>query len=169
MPMTERAPATAAAVIHRIESNDHAVAADLSQMLARDELPHEVAVECVPHAWRWNNRPLADLSQQQWIELFRFAGYTHDYAPASRPSERAVRLWRGAASAERMSWTTDRKIARGFAIRNAGLDANVGVVDEPTLWVALIDPLRLLAYLSHEKEHIIDPLGLTAEQVHLTM
>lgn len=78
-----------------------------------------------------------------------------------------MRLWRGVASAERPSWTSDRKLARGFAIRNAVLDANVGVFGEPTLWVALVDPARLLAYLSGEKEYIIDPLGLAAEQVRI--
>jgi hypothetical protein len=165
--LTEHTPSTTAAVIHRIEHDDHTVAADLSRMLARGELRHEAAVECVPHAWRWNNRPLADLPQQQWIQLFRFAGYTHDYAPAARPTGRAVRLWRGGASAELLSWTSDRKLARGFAIRNAGLDSNVGVFGEPTLWVALVDPARLLGYFSSEKEYIIDPLGVAAEHVRV--
>jgi hypothetical protein len=163
--LTELTPSTTAAVIHRIEHDDHTVAADLSRMLARGELRHEVAVECVPHAWRWNNRPLADLPQQQWIQLFRFAGYTHDHAPAARPSGRAVRLWRGGASAKRLSWTSDRNLARGFAIRTPA--SNVGVLGEPTLWVALVDPARLLAYFSNEKEYIIDPLGVAAEQVRV--
>ena len=38
-----------------------------------------------------NNHPLADLPQYRWIELFRFAGYPHEYEPATRPIGRAVR------------------------------------------------------------------------------
>lgn len=55
----------------------------------------------------------------------------------------------------------------GFAIRNTGLDSNVCVFGEPTLWVALADPARLLAYLSYEKAYIIDPLGMAGEQVRV--
>ena len=64
-----------------------------------------------------------------------------------------------------MSWTTDRKLARGFAIRNAGLDSTDGTLGEPLVWLAVVDPARLLAYLSFEQECVIDPLCLTPEQI----
>jgi hypothetical protein len=47
---------TRAALIKRIAVGNHTVARELSRLLARDELPHALAVECVPHAWRWNNQ-----------------------------------------------------------------------------------------------------------------
>ena len=64
-----------------------------------------------------------------------------------------------------MSWTTDRTLARGFAIRNAGLDSTDDTLGEPLVWLAVVDPARLLAYLRFEQEYVIDPLGLTAEQI----
>lgn len=157
---------TKATLIKRIELNDHCIAADMSRMLARAELPRAWATECVPYAWRWSNHPLADLDQDGWIELFRYAGYTHNFEPAALPTEQTVRLWRGSAHPDRMSWTTNRKRAQGFAIRNAGMDRDAdGGEHEPQVWLAVVESTRLLAYVSFEQEYVIDPRGLTARQM----
>jgi hypothetical protein len=155
-----------AVLVSRIHIGDHTVAAELSEMLRAETLSNEVAVACVPLAWRWNNQPLADLSHERWIDLFRYTGYTHDYQSADLPNG-SVRLWRGSRMPERMSWTADRNVARGFAIRNAGLDCSAtGISKPPVVWRAVVDPARLLAYLTSEQEYIIDPLGIAVEQTN---
>jgi hypothetical protein len=40
-----------------------------------------------------------------------------------------------------------------------------GTLGEPLVWLAVVDPARLLAYLSFEQEYVIDPLFLTPEQI----
>lgn len=107
-----------------------------------DCLLAEVAAGAVPHAWSAVEFPHQALAEGEWRELFDFAGYTREGVPADRPTE-PLTLWRGALAEHRRgwSWTDDLDLARWFADRP--LTDRRGRV-----WVATVEPARLLARIS---------------------
>jgi hypothetical protein len=56
-----------------------------------------------------------------------------------------------------MSWTTNPDIAKNFA-RHRQPHGEVGQV-----WVARFTPSRLLAYLKHEQEYLVDAAGAVVQ------
>lgn len=112
--------------------------------------------------WSMVEYPIRALDGDGWQELFDEAGYTVDGEPAERPTK-PVRLYRGAVdeSACGWSWTDDLGVARKFAsgeLWHSGGRAG-------RVWVATVEPWRLLARISdrQESEYVVDPYGLAVD------
>jgi hypothetical protein len=114
------------------------------------------AARCVADAWSGPDSPERSLSRDQWLELFRHAGYTQEGSVAPRPPS-PVQLYRGASLGRRggMSWTSDIEVARLFA-RMPHVPP-----DERCVFRARVTPRRLLGYIHfegrQEAEFIVDP------------
>ena len=123
-----------------------------------DRLDREVARIVVPAAWSAVEFPSRACDEDLWRHLFDLAGYTVDTAPAERPSE-PLTLWRGAlpSHASGWSWTDDLELARWFAARPHNRA-------EGRVWVATVEPTRLLARITQqregESEYVVDARGL---------
>lgn len=117
------------------------------------------AASCVPAAWSAAEMPARALDDADWAELFDFAGYTVDGAPAGRPVA-PLTLWRGAPAEHRAgwSWTEDRDLALWFARR----------VKDGSLWTAVVPPEALLARITTqrpgENEYVVDTFGLAISE-----
>lgn len=136
---------------------DAEAAAVLMDRFARDgRLSEEVARRCVAETWDLCPSPMAVLAADRWAELFRTAGYTHEYVPAPAPAE-TLRLYRGSDAAGEfgMCWSSNPDVARWFAIR----------YDEGWVWAADVAPWRLLAFMAavYEDQYVVDTAGLYTE------
>lgn len=119
-------------------------------------LSQELAAEFVAEAWDLCAWPMSVLPRARWVALFRFAGYTHEFRLASPPTE-TLRLYRGSdpRGREGLCWSTSVDVARYMALRFP-----VGMV-----WVAEVEPGRLLAYLDEgfERQFVVDTTGLAVD------
>lgn len=130
-----------------------------------DDLPPIIA-----DLWTRNDSPTADLSEEDWVEVFRAAGFFSypplvvrpvDSAPVplQRPS-RAVTLYRGSTTdrACRMSWACDPSVARVLGARHARYGS-------AALYKVTVVPSAILAYLERQAEGwtvVVDPAALTS-------
>jgi len=122
-------------------------------MIPVDDLP-----ELINFAWTRDDSPTSDISETDWLEIFRHTGF-FSYPPVScgRPN-RAVRLYRG-STADRlrnMSWTADREMAELLSRRHARYDTTA-------VYRATVMPDAILAYLKRRGEGltvVVDPAGL---------
>lgn len=121
-------------------------------------LTPEVGAVVVPSAWSAVEFPSRALGEDEWRELFAFAGYTVEGVPADRPTEPLL-LWRGALPEHRdgWSWTDDPELAQWFADRRHHRG-------QGRVWTARVEPGRLLARISQvragESEHVVDARGM---------
>jgi hypothetical protein len=88
------------------------------------KLPGLALPEIIANVWTWDDSPTSDLSEADWLEIFRAAGF-FSYPPLvtcrpdgiqvtlQRPSS-AVTLYRGSLPdrMRRMSWTYERDLAK---------------------------------------------------------
>lgn len=132
-----------------------AAAVLMDTLLQRGRLSPAIASRCVARAWDVCGGPMSVLPRDRWVALFESSGYTHEFAPAERPRE-TLRLYRGsdAAGAEGMCWSTNPDVARWLAVTH-----DVGWV-----WVADVEPWRLLAFMAetYEDQFVVDTRGLEA-------
>lgn len=129
------------------------------ELLNEGLIDFEVMAPALALVWSMAEYPGQQAPAEQWRALFRDAGYAVDGEPADLP-ERSLTLYRGATDEHRlaMSWTDDLEIARTFAegqLRGRALGK---------LWVAEVEPLRLLARIHEssrgESEYVVDTEGL---------
>ena len=125
--------------------------------------PAEMVAE-LPQIWRYRSDRDPLNNTAAWRAMVEHAGYFKwaSGRPHGRPARRplrARRLFRGATSSRRfgMSWTTNPDIAKNFA-RHRQPHGEVGQV-----WVARFTPSRLLAYLQHEQEYLVDAAGAVVQ------
>jgi hypothetical protein len=88
--------------------------------------------EMIANTWTWDDSPTSDLSEADWLEIFRAAGF-FSYpplvarqsdgrpVPIERPSA-AVTLFRGSTAdrMRRMSWTSEQALILVVNLRHAG-------------------------------------------------
>jgi len=135
-------------------------------------IPASDLPEIIANIWTWDDSPTSDLSEADWLEIFRAAGF-FSYpplvvrrpegtpAPLERPTT-AVTLYRGSL-ADRMrgmSWTCERDLAEQLGRRHTPYGAAV-------LCKATVAPGAILAYLERRGEGwtiVIDPAGLTGTE-----
>jgi hypothetical protein len=131
-----------------------AVLLEVFERLGR--LQVEVASRLVPRAWDLCPAPMLVLSRERWVRLFRVAGYTHEFVPAAPPTG-VLRLYRGSdeRGREGLCWPSNLDVARWLASR----------YDEGWVWVAVVEPVRLLAFVAagYEDQFVVDTTGLVAE------
>lgn len=95
----------------------------LSYMMGRNErpdllrfvwwrLPHDQLVVALGDAWTSSEYPEHRMPRQEWLPIFRKAGYHIDDDPATPPEN--ITLWRGGVKKTRMAWTADRERAEWF-------------------------------------------------------
>ena len=100
-----------------------------------------------------------------WRDLFELAGYTEDGKPAERPAE-PLTLYRGSVPERKAlwSWTDNREVAARYA------SGNYYRRPSGILWVATVDPWRLLARNTDrsEYEYVVDTEGLVIVEARLT-
>ncbi|MBN9753878.1 hypothetical protein DMP14_00030 [Pseudonocardia sp. Ae707_Ps2] len=123
---------------------------------AGDVTPAEMAVE-LPPIWRFRSDRDPLHGPVAWQAMVEHAGYfcwgREGRRPGRRPRRRH-RLFRGAVPQRRqgMSWTTNPAIARWFA-EHRQVPAEIGL---ERVWVAVVEPSRVLGYLHHEREFLVD-------------
>ncbi len=134
---------------------DGAAAAVLLDLFEEIGRLSATARELVAPAWDLCSAPMSVLSRERWVRLFRAAGYTHEFAPAQRPT-RTLRLYRGSDARGRlgMCWSTNLDVARWFAARQ----------DEGWVWASDVEPWRLLAFMAagYEDQYVVDTTDLEA-------
>ena len=113
--------------------------------------------------WSGAEYPQDWLRQVDWLDLFTVAGFTIDGRPADRLLQ-PVTLWRGCIPRlrRRMSWTSDRELARKFA--SAGFRGRPqGALYQTTA------PQEALLCINHvsrqESEYVINTRGLIIREV----
>ena len=142
-----------------------------------DQLRPKVLRHAVAYAWCWSDDSLA-LRREDWITLWRRAGYSVDGRTAEPPSE-PVALWRGSMPPwhNGMSWTTNRATAEAYVTRwdadavyasgrRVGMirtAAVFGVDMTPKLYAVQAPPTALLGQINWrgEDEYVVDTTGLT--------
>lgn len=152
--MRSRADRRAAWARAAFDAGDAPAAAVLLDLLERDMLlTPAVAVELVPQVWDRCSAPMRVLDVSGWVAMFRCAGYTHEFVPAELPAK-TLRLYRGSdASGELgMCWSSNVDVARWVASK----------YDEGWVWVADVEPPRLLAFMAatYEDQFVVDTTGL---------
>lgn len=122
--------------------------------------------------WTRDDSPTSDLSEAEWLEIFRSTGF-FTYPPLvvrrpdgttfarQRPSS-AMTLYRGSLPDRllRMSWTYELNLAEQLGRRHTPYGAAV-------LYKATVAPSAILAYLERRGEGwtvVVDPAGLTSIQ-----
>lgn len=136
-------------------------------LISSDEMVTEL-----PNVWSWRS-DVDPLSAEKWRAMFDHAGYfvwkpgRNDWKLGNYGGRRRrrpllrQRLYRGATISRRlgMSWTKNPDIALHFARnRQPPTEINDGIV-----WVGVFEPRRLLAYIDHEKEYLVDTTGVDVE------
>jgi hypothetical protein len=127
--------------------------------------------ELIPHAWEGPASPTAWLREEQWVSLFRAAGFIAEIdqrvSPLAFrvPPTDPVVVWRGAptgAALPGMSWSPDIGTARTFF-------AKWRFAGEAGLYRVEVDPQAVLAVFSWpaEQEVVIDPTMVDAATVEL--
>ncbi|MFE7204229.1 hypothetical protein ACFU8R_28630 [Pseudonocardia alni] len=130
---------------------------------AGDVTPAEMAVE-LPPIWRFRSDRDPLHGPVAWQAMVEHAGYfcwgPEGGRPGRRPRRRH-RLFRGAVPQRRqgMSWTTNPAIARWFA-EHRQVPAEVGL---GRVWVAVLEPSRVLGYLHDEREFLVDATDLAVQ------
>ena len=106
--------------------------------------------------WSMAEFPDAALPHKTWRSIFAMAGFCVDGRRAERPQQPLV-LYRGATAARRRmwSWTDDREVAARYAAGHYGRKPG-------SVWIAVVDPARLLARVAErqEAEWIVDAARL---------
>lgn len=119
-------------------------------------LTTELARAFVARAFDSCSHPSEVLGREQWVGMFKLAGFTREWSSAKRPTE-SRRLFRGSGPAGiyGLCWSSEIGVARYFASRQQG-----GVVV-----VALVSPERQLAELAvgWEEQVVVDTTGLAVE------
>lgn len=115
--------------------------------------------ELIAFAWTRDDSPTSDISETDWLEIFRHTGF-FSYPPVSagRPTS-AVTLFRASTAdrLRRMSWTAERHMAELLGKRHAWHG-------NAALYTATVLPDAILAYLERQGEGwtvVVDPAGLT--------
>ena len=122
------------------------------------EVPVADLPELIAFAWTRDDSPTSDISEADWLEIFRHAGFfTFPPLSAGRP-DGAVTLYRASTAerARRMSWAPDRSMADLLGRRHAWHGATA-------LYRATIAPDAILAYLERRGEGwtiVVDPAGI---------
>ncbi|MDM2493482.1 hypothetical protein PP564_13975 [Mycobacteroides abscessus] len=100
--------------------------------------------------WWWRVKPgNYALPREQWIELFRAAGYAVN-GEAAVPPER-VTLFRGAGEDDRWGWwwTEDPRVAMDYRCRVWGR----------SVWITQAPGSALLAHRNKSKDKVVSPLS----------
>lgn len=125
--------------------------------------------EMIANTWTWDDSPTSDLSEADWLEIFRAAGF-FSYPPliARQPDGRPVPLERPGAPVtlyrgstpdrmRRMSWTSEQALAEQLGIRHTRYGP-------AALYMATVTPEGILAYLERRGEGwtvVVDPAEVT--------
>jgi hypothetical protein len=133
--------------------------------IAADDLPPVIA-----DVWLWDDSPTSDLSEADWIQAFRTAGFFSyppllsrspdgSQAPLERPSA-PVTLYRGSTAdrLRRMSWAWRPDLAELLGRRHTNYGA-------AALHSAIVAPDAVLGCLERHGEGwtiVVDPGGLTS-------
>lgn len=114
--------------------------------------------------WSGAEYPDSHLDRDEWRWLFKIAGFTIDGVTADRPAE-PILLYRGTVPERRTdwSWSTDRKIAEGYA------DGTAARRPAGRLYAVLAPPESLLCADNgrQEAEYVVDTDGLTIHEAQL--
>lgn len=124
-----------------------------------DDILDDANARVAGEFWSMAEFPERCLDHETWSEVFEMAGYTVDGQRVERPHQ-PVLLYRGSTveGRDNWSWTDDReeagRNASGFYRRRPG-----------HLWVALVEPWRLLARNTGrgESEYVVDTDGMTID------
>lgn len=114
--------------------------------------------ELIAFAWTRDDSPTSDISEADWLEIFRHVGFfTFPPLRAGRPAC-AVTLYRASTAerARRMSWASERSVAEMLGVRHAWHGATA-------LYRTTIAPHAILAYLERRGEGwtiVVDPAGI---------
>jgi hypothetical protein len=131
----------------RLNLLDCLIAADLVRAEVAAEVVVETWADCyVPRTW-----------SEAWRRCFTFAGYAVDGVRSARPAA-PLRLYRGATKPmmQGWSWTENRSVADEYALRSIGPRKNHGAIT----YQADVEPWRLFARITHQREYVIDPVGM---------
>lgn len=150
------------AEVERVGGWDGAARELHARFRAGEVSPDEMLVQ-LPPIWasRPDRGPLDDAAV--WEAMVRHAGFFTWGGDASVPRRggrprRSRRLYRGATFERRagISWTAKPAIADWFArYRQPPGEEMSGQV-----WVAVFPPGRLLGFIRHEKEYLVDAVGV---------
>ncbi|MEJ5927949.1 hypothetical protein WG915_04865 [Corynebacterium sp. H128] len=107
-------------------------------------------------AWQFSVTPLAHLSKNQWLDMFRYGGFVSTEPGVATPPE-SITLYRGGHPRETesgfgMSWTSDRETAEFFA---NDYHSNRG----GCIFTAEVKAPAILAHINTlgKNEYVIDP------------
>ncbi len=131
----------------------------LRDAFMKGRVPSGDLPELIAFAWTRDDSPTSDISEADWLEIFRHTGF-FSFPPIShgRPTG-AVMLYRGstAARVRHMSWTAERTMAELLGRRHTRYSATA-------IYKATVSPNEVVAYLERRGEGwtvVIDPAGLT--------
>lgn len=129
----------------------------LRDAIRASRVPLEDLPELIAFAWLRDDSPTSDISQSDWTEIFKAAGF-FSYPPGRSPPVSAMTVYRGTTAdrLHRMSWAEDRTVAIQLGRRHAWHAP-------AALYSATVDPTGLLAFLGRQGEGwtvVVDPATL---------
>jgi hypothetical protein len=120
-------------------------------------LTDEALTANVADVWSSCDGPELRFDRDLWRDYFQRAGYTVNGKPADRPTG-PLTLYRGAPPEQRADWTWTNN--RELAANEASGELDRRPVEK--IWVATVDPWRLLTGITYPDEHeyVVDTDGL---------
>jgi hypothetical protein len=118
----------------------------LRDAIRASRVPIQDFPELIAFAWLRDDSPTSDITESDWTEIFKTAGF-FSYPPGRSVPASAITVYRG-ATAERlyhMSWAEDRNVAIQLGRRHAWHCT-------AALYSATAEPAALLAFLGREGE-----------------
>lgn len=109
-------------------------------------VPVEDLPELIAFAWLRDDSPTSDITESDWTEIFKAAGF-FSYPPGRSLPASAITVYRGATAdrLHRMSWAENRNVAIQLGRRHAWYAP-------AALYTATVDPTGLLAFIGRQGE-----------------
>jgi len=129
----------------------------LRDAIHASRVPIEDLPELIAFAWLRDDSPTSDITEFDWIEIFKTAGF-FSYPPGRSLPASMITVYRGATADRlyRMSWAEDRNVAIQLGRRHAWRSP-------AALYSATIEPAGLLAFLGRQGEGwtvVVDAVAL---------